>query len=700
MMLLVNHFSVFVIPTFLPFMIQDFFPTTPYEQLGLQLGLLASAFNFGQFVSGYIWGTTADRIGRRPVLIMGIFGTLLGILVFGFAPNYYVALVARLVWGVLNGNIPVAKTYLSEVCDEKSQAKGFAVIGTAQSIGRLIGPIAGGYLAQPAAKYPTVFNPNGIFGTYKYLLPMLVGVVLCVVTIPFSFIHLTESLDAEKIAKLKEKKVKGSKQEEPIWKFMWNSPVVAKASSLFVLISFVSTFLEELLSLWLASPVALGGFSLNSSQIGLLLTLSAPVPLVFQSFFFSKCIVFMGYKLTFARSMILAGCMAFILPYCSQVYRQNGQFDGSFAFLTSTFGIFLIGRFYAFAAVYALINNSCEAQRGAVNGFAQSLSAGGRIAASALGTTVLTLTSSVTNSVTDYHLVFNITFVMCLITAAIDYTLPDSINVKPKSSKEKPSSKLNKDQPGGTSGESLAPLSSVPSAPSMLAPPSQVSDRHSDTDSDEREMLKHKKKEMDLKDVAGARAGGSDAAPIEVKSPFKVGSLSSAPPSQVSDRHSDTDSDEREMLKHKKKEMDLKDVAGARAGGSDAAPIEVKSPFLKVGSLSSEGPRRGGGLNTAKGPFRQLAENKTPDIDEASSSSSPARRKLAGHISQSEPPLPSSQHDHPSQREREVSDSVLLISLQRAQHERLFTPLFQGKLQKQILRESHLYMRESQMNMP
>eukprot|EP00475_Leptophrys_vorax_P027022 TRINITY_DN3847_c0_g1_i1.p1 TRINITY_DN3847_c0_g1~~TRINITY_DN3847_c0_g1_i1.p1 ORF type:complete len:586 (+),score=100.70 TRINITY_DN3847_c0_g1_i1:155-1912(+) len=521
MMLLVNHFSVFVIPTFLPFMIQDFFPTTPYEQLGLQLGLLASAFNFGQFVSGYIWGTTADRIGRRPVLIMGIFGTLLGILVFGFAPNYYVALVARLVWGVLNGNIPVAKTYLSEVCDEKSQAKGFAVIGTAQSIGRLIGPIAGGYLAQPAAKYPTVFNPNGIFGTYKYLLPMLVGVVLCVVTIPFSFIHLTESLDAEKIAKLKEKKVKGSKQEEPIWKFMWNSPVVAKASSLFVLISFVSTFLEELLSLWLASPVALGGFSLNSSQIGLLLTLSAPVPLVFQSFFFSKCIVFMGYKLTFARSMILAGCMAFILPYCSQVYRQNGQFDGSFAFLTSTFGIFLIGRFYAFAAVYALINNSCEAQRGAVNGFAQSLSAGGRIGASALGTTLLTLTSGVSNSVSDYHLVFNITCVMCLITAAIDYSLPDSINHKPK--KNQLSSKL-KDGTGEISNSSLA----ASSVASSIGSPIESKDGQSQ-ETPEEDLLK--KKLLDLKAVAGDRSGSDDNS-HDVKEGLEHLKLPAIPPSR------------------------------------------------------------------------------------------------------------------------------------------------------------------------
>jgi MFS family permease len=59
-------------------MVQNFYPDKPLSSLGVELGLLASSFNIGQFISSIIWGKLSDRIGRRPVLIAGLFGTVLG----------------------------------------------------------------------------------------------------------------------------------------------------------------------------------------------------------------------------------------------------------------------------------------------------------------------------------------------------------------------------------------------------------------------------------------------------------------------------------------------------------------------------------------------------------------------------------------------------------------------------------------------
>lgn len=66
-------------------------------------GVVTAAFTFAEFSSGMLWGKLSDRIGRKPVLLTGLAGTGLSMLVFGFSPNIYVAIIARALGGLLNG---------------------------------------------------------------------------------------------------------------------------------------------------------------------------------------------------------------------------------------------------------------------------------------------------------------------------------------------------------------------------------------------------------------------------------------------------------------------------------------------------------------------------------------------------------------------------------------------------------------------
>jgi MFS family permease len=68
---------------------------------------VTSAFAFAEFSSGVAWGRLSDRIGRKPVLLTGLAGTALSMLIFGFAPNLPVALLARALGGLLNGYVEV-----------------------------------------------------------------------------------------------------------------------------------------------------------------------------------------------------------------------------------------------------------------------------------------------------------------------------------------------------------------------------------------------------------------------------------------------------------------------------------------------------------------------------------------------------------------------------------------------------------------
>ncbi|CAK7273689.1 hypothetical protein SEPCBS119000_005786 [Sporothrix epigloea] len=156
------------------FMIQDFQITKDERRISFYAGLVTSAFTFAEFLAGVFWGRLSDRIGRKPVLMTGLAGTALSVILFGFAPNLSVALLARALGGILNGNIGVMQTTVGEIVKVKEHhGRAFAVIPAVWCIGSMIGPAIGGALARPCQFYPTIFLPGSIWDRYPYLLPNL-----------------------------------------------------------------------------------------------------------------------------------------------------------------------------------------------------------------------------------------------------------------------------------------------------------------------------------------------------------------------------------------------------------------------------------------------------------------------------------------------------------------------------------------------
>jgi MFS family permease len=78
-------------------------------------GIIISAFALSEALTGVFWGSMSDKIGRKPVVLVGVFGTMLSMLVVGFADNVWVALAGRALGGFLNGNIGVLQTMVGEL---------------------------------------------------------------------------------------------------------------------------------------------------------------------------------------------------------------------------------------------------------------------------------------------------------------------------------------------------------------------------------------------------------------------------------------------------------------------------------------------------------------------------------------------------------------------------------------------------------
>lgn len=79
---------------------------------------------FGRMVSSVYWGRVADRIGRKPVLLLGLTAVVITSLAFGLSVNLWMALITRFLLGFFNPIISVAKTLVSEVCPVEHESTG------------------------------------------------------------------------------------------------------------------------------------------------------------------------------------------------------------------------------------------------------------------------------------------------------------------------------------------------------------------------------------------------------------------------------------------------------------------------------------------------------------------------------------------------------------------------------------------------
>jgi DHA1 family tetracycline resistance protein-like MFS transporter len=133
-----------------------------------QVFVLFSAYSVGNFFAEPLWGRLSDRIGRRPVLMITIAANGLTYLMLAFAPNIAVAMVIRLVSGLMAGNISTIQGYVADVTPPERRAGRLGMMGAAFSLGFVTGPTLGGLLAHPEA------------GTAGFRPPLYLAFALCV----------------------------------------------------------------------------------------------------------------------------------------------------------------------------------------------------------------------------------------------------------------------------------------------------------------------------------------------------------------------------------------------------------------------------------------------------------------------------------------------------------------------------------------
>lgn len=152
-----------------------------------QTGLLLSVYSLMQFIFSPIWGRLSDKYGRRPILLICLFGEIFSYLLFAQARNLEVLFIARMFSGFFGASISTASAYISDITTPQERSKGMALIGAAFGLGFLFGPAIGGGLTIWAEH----ISPDPFFRTSfsSYWVS-----VLCLITFVFAYFNLKETL--------------------------------------------------------------------------------------------------------------------------------------------------------------------------------------------------------------------------------------------------------------------------------------------------------------------------------------------------------------------------------------------------------------------------------------------------------------------------------------------------------------------------
>ena len=199
----------------------------------LSLGIFMSAYSIMQFFFAPIWGKLSDRIGRRPVILIGLCGYGLTFLMFGLVNNLYLLIGLRALSGMVSSaTIPTAMAYLTDITEGADRSKGMGMIGAAMGLGMIFGPAIGGWL-----------------GHYSFSLPFFVAGGLALLLLPFTLAFLPESLKQSN---------KVSTRTTPLLTLqVLKDPLIALFSFNFVL-NFTMSMFESTFALLAAAKVGFG----------------------------------------------------------------------------------------------------------------------------------------------------------------------------------------------------------------------------------------------------------------------------------------------------------------------------------------------------------------------------------------------------------------------------------------------------------
>ncbi len=319
-------------------------PILPYfaESVGassLEIGLLFSSYNIMQFLFAPIWGALSDRIGRKPLIMLGLFGFAVTFIMFGLSTSYTEMLVYRLFGGIVSAAaIPTVTAMVADLFLPDERAKGMGVIGAGIGLSFVFGPAMGGLLGEYGAGYP--FFAAGAVALFTLLLVI---------------VSLPESLPPEKRSH-----VQSRKRDNPLTALFGS---LALLYNIVFIVSFTFAGLETTFALYINDL-----YGLTSKELGYMFLVMGIVAAIVQGGLIGRMVKKWG-----EATVLSVGLLLYALGFISILLADS--FWG-FALNLSLFGA---GQGMIRASATSLITRRTTQGQGITSGTMSSIDSLGRI---------------------------------------------------------------------------------------------------------------------------------------------------------------------------------------------------------------------------------------------------------------------------------------------------------------------------------
>ncbi|KAG1746529.1 MFS general substrate transporter [Suillus paluster] len=424
--------------------------------VGYYAGIIESLFFVAQTLTVLRWSRLSDRIGRKPVLLVGLSGTCISMLCFGLSTSFWSLVISRCMCGILNGNAGVMKTMVGELTDSTNMAQGFALIPIVWCIGSFVGPLIGGTLARPQDNWPGVFA-HPFWTKYPYFLPCAVSACLILLAFfillvfleevgsPYHCITAQVTHDQQTLSTKRRPKSKSTTlgisngadnddREALAQKSMANmplrsllTPTIVIPIANYAMLALLDISLMALLPLFLSTPNYLGGLGFTPSSIGSWMALFAILDGIFQALFFARIVDWLGPKRLFCLSVSCFAPVMLVFPFMSWLVHTRGIVDHAITFALIGQLVLTVIWDMAYGTVFMFVTASAPAKNvlGAVNGLGQTSASMARVIGPALATSLFALSKE--HNILNGNAVYVILIMLAGVLRWLGSQLPDEI---------------------------------------------------------------------------------------------------------------------------------------------------------------------------------------------------------------------------------------------------------------------------------
>ncbi|KAJ7650802.1 major facilitator superfamily transporter [Roridomyces roridus] len=357
------------------------------KKVGYYAGL-ESLFFLTQAMTVLQWSRTSDRIGRKPVLLMGLLGTAASIYCFGLSRTFWTLVVSRCLSGLLNGNVGVMKSTMGDLTDRTNRADAFAFLPIIWAMGASIGPLIGGSLARPHSRFPEAFS-SPFWVEFPYFLPCLVTGSFVLFCAFVALLFFKETVPAWKPVSAE----CGSKPSGPrSFGDLLASRNILLSIGNYVTLAYLNTTHLALLPLFLSMPIEIGGLGLHPPTIGLIMSIYGATSGTFQVLFFARLIRRFGEGRIFMLGISTCPLVFALYPLMSAIAQRRSDLNHLIWVLMGLLIALSALMETAFGAVFMFMTASApKSSRGTVNGLAQTSVALARALGPAMSTALFSL---------------------------------------------------------------------------------------------------------------------------------------------------------------------------------------------------------------------------------------------------------------------------------------------------------------------